>query len=192
MPKKSSAAPKPAQSEKQLHDAAWIAKQVDTFSREIAAQGMVDRALIVGIRRRGAELARRVCRQVSAAAKIKVPYGALNIALYRDDVALRGPTMRAKQGTELDGPVDNRVIYLIDDVLFTGRTIRAAMDLLMDFGRPGAVRLFEIVDRGGRELPVQPDRVAERLSVPLADRVEVRLKEVDGEEGVYIVMGGMR
>ncbi|MCW8131141.1 MAG: bifunctional pyr operon transcriptional regulator/uracil phosphoribosyltransferase PyrR [Planctomycetota bacterium] len=178
--------------EKQLHDAAWIAKQVDAFSKDILAQGLVDRAMVVGIRRRGAELARRVCKQIGAASKLKVPYGALNITLYRDDMSLRGPTLREKSGTEIEGPVDNRVIYLIDDVLFTGRTIRAAMDLLMDFGRPGAVRLYEIVDRGGRELPIQPDRVAERLSVPLADRVEVRLKEVDGQEGVFVVVGGMR
>ena len=181
-----------AQAEKQLHDAAWIAAQVDAFARDIISQGMLDRAMIAGIRRRGAELARRVCKQVSAAAKVQVPYGALNIALYRDDMSLRGPALQSKQGTELDGPIDHRVVYLIDDVLFTGRTIRAALDLIMDFGRPGAVRLYEIIDRGGRELPIQPERVAERLSVPLADRIEVRLKEVDGEEGVYVIVGGMR
>jgi len=191
MARKTPASPRPA-AEKQLHDAAWIARQVDAFAQDIAAQGLLDHALIAGIRRRGAELARRVCKKVSATAKLQVPYGALNIALYRDDMSLRGPALQSKQGTELDGPIDNRVIYLIDDVLFTGRTIRAALDLIMDFGRPGAVRLYEIIDRGGRELPIQPDRVAERLSVPLADRVEVRLKEVDGEEGVFVVMGGMR
>jgi len=181
-----------SQAEKQLHDAAWIAAQVHAFAQDIVAQGLLDHALIVGIRRRGAELARRVCKKVCASAQVQVPYGALNIALYRDDMSLRGPALQSKQGTELEGPIDNRVVYLIDDVLFTGRTIRAAMDLLMDFGRPGAVRLYEIVDRGGRELPIQPDRVAERLSVPLADRIEVRLKEVDGEEGVFVVRGGMR
>jgi pyrimidine operon attenuation protein/uracil phosphoribosyltransferase len=179
-------------SEKQLHDAAWIARQVDAFAKEIVSQGMVDQALIVGIRRRGAELARRVCKQVSASSKTKVSYGALNITLYRDDMSLRGPALESKQGTELDGPIDNRVVYLIDDVLFTGRTIRAALDQIMDFGRPGAVRLFEIIDRGGRELPIQADRVAERLTVPVGDRIEVRLKEVDGEEGVYLIVGGMR
>ncbi|MCZ7649108.1 MAG: bifunctional pyr operon transcriptional regulator/uracil phosphoribosyltransferase PyrR [Planctomycetota bacterium] len=179
--------------ERAIHDAKWIRKQIDVFAREILDSGMLDLALIVGIRRRGAELARRVQKQLEQTGGRKVPYGALDITLYRDDVALRGPALHTgKKGTVIDGPVDHRVVFLIDDVICTGRTIRAALDELTDFGRPGAVRLFSLIDRGGRELPIQPDRVAERLSVPHADRVDVRLEETDGEEGVYVVVGGMR
>jgi len=178
---------------RRIHDAAWIKAQVETFAKDIVAQGMLDHALIVGIRRRGAELARRVRARVEELAGAKVPYGALDITLYRDDVALRGPKLPThKEGTRLEGPLDNRVVFLIDDVLCTGRTIRAALDELKDFGRPGAVRLYSLVDRGGRELPIQPDRFGERFSVPQADSVEVRLKEVDGEEGVFVVVGGLR
>jgi pyrimidine operon attenuation protein/uracil phosphoribosyltransferase len=119
--------------------------------------------------------------------------GALDVTLYRDDSALpQGKQATQKGGTELEAGIDHRVVYLVDDVLCTGRTIRAALDLMMDFGRPGAVRLFSMIDRGGRELPVQPDRVGQRIAVPAADRIEVRLKEVDGMEGVYTVVGGMR
>jgi pyrimidine operon attenuation protein/uracil phosphoribosyltransferase len=179
--------------EHRIHDAAWIRAQIEAFATEIAAQGMLDHALIVGIRRRGAELARRVRARVEALAGVRVPLGALDITLYRDDVALRGPTVGGhKEGTRLEGPLDNRIVFLIDDVLCTGRTIRAALDELKDFGRPGAVRLYSLIDRGGRELPIQPDRVGERLSVPHSDRVEVRLKEVDGQEGVFVVVGGLR
>ena len=182
-----------SKSAKLLHDAAWIRAQVESFSKEILAQGLLDHALIVGIRRRGAELARRVCERVRSTSKLKVPWGALDITLYRDDVALRGPKLNARHdGTLLESPLDNRVVYLVDDVICTGRTIRAALDLLMDFGRPGAVKLYSVIDRGGRELPIQPDRIGERVAVSSADRVEVRLKEVDGEEGVFVVVGGMR
>jgi len=179
--------------ERRLHDAAWIQRHIEAFSREIAAQDVLDHALIVGIRRRGAELARRVHARVSRATGRTIPCGALDITLYRDDVALRGPKLHTgRKGTHIEDALDNRVVFLIDDVLCTGRTIRAALDELMDFGRPGAVRLYSLIDRGGRELPIQPDRVGERLTVPAADRVEVRLKEVDGEEGVFIAVGGMR
>lgn len=184
---------KQARAETCVHDGEWIKKQIKAFAKDIVAQGTLDHALIVGIRRRGAELARRVHDLVEQETKVRVPYGALDITLYRDDVSLRGAKIAAhKDGTKLDGPIDNRVIFLIDDVLCTGRTIRAALDELKDFGRPGAIRLYSLIDRGGRELPIQADRFAERLSVPHSDRVEVRLKEVDGEEGVFVVVGGLR
>lgn len=176
-----------------IRDSYWINAQLDIFAKEIVANGMLDLTVITGIRRRGSELARRVRERVMSLSKIKVPLGALDVTLYRDDASLRGPVLHTHtQGTILDAPIDNRIVYLIDDVMYTGRTIRAAMAVLMDYGRPGAVRLFSVVDRGGRELPLQPDRVGERLSVPASDRVDVRIKEVDGEEGVFIVVGGMR
>jgi len=185
--------PAKAEPGKCIQGADWVETQLNAFAKEILAGGGLELIVIAGIRRRGAELARRVCQQVQAAGKIKIPYGALDITLYRDDANLRGPALHTqKQGTVLDGPIDNRIVYLIDDVMYTGRTIRAAMAVLMDYGRPGAVRLFSLVNRGGRELPIQPDRAGLRLAVPASDRVEVRVKEVDEEEGVYVVVGGMR
>lgn len=179
--------------EMQVHDGQWIKKQIKAFARDIVAQGALDHALIVGIRRRGAELARRVRDLVEKETRTRVPFGALDVTLYRDDVGLRGSKIPAnKEGTRIEGPIDHQLVFLIDDVLCTGRTIRAALDELKDFGRPGAVRLYSLIDRGGRELPIQPDRFAERMSVPHSDRVEVRLKEVDKEEGVFVVVGGLR
>ena len=180
--------------EKRLHDAAWIQQQLDAFTKEIITQGHVEHALIVGIQRRGAELARRVRDQVSKESRVKVPWGALDITLYRDDGGLKnGKLASIKGGTKIEAGLDNRMVYLVDDVLCTGRTIRAALDEIMDFGRPGAVKLFSLIDRGGRELPIQPDKVGDRLMVPFADRVDVRLKGVDqSDEGVFVVVGGMR
>jgi len=179
--------------ETSLHDSGWIHAQLEAFAREILAQGNIERAMIVGIRRRGAELARRVCERVRGTSRLPVVYGALDIGLYRDDSGRARPGSHGlKGGTDLEDAVDERVVYLIDDVIHTGRTIRAAIDQLMDFGRPSAIRLYSLIDRGARELPIQPDRVAERLKVPAEDRIEVRLNEVDGVEGVYRVAGGMR
>jgi len=179
--------------EMQVHDGQWIKKQIKAFAKDIIAQGTLDHALIVGIRRRGAELAKRVRNLVEKETGMQVPFGALDITLYRDDIGIRGTKIAAhKEGTRIEGPIDHRLVFLIDDVLCTGRTIRAALDELKDFGRPGAVRLYSLIDRGGRELPIQPDRFAARMSVRHSDRVEVRLKEVDGEEGIFVVVGGVR
>lgn len=185
--------PRPNAAGKLIHDAAWIDMQLSNFAKEISGNGSLDLAVIVGIRRRGAELARVVCAKVNESAKQAVPFGALDVTLYRDDMALRGPAIRTQnQGTSLEAPIDNKIVYLVDDVMYTGRTIRAAIAVLMDYGRPGAIRLFSLIDRGGRELPIQPDKIGERLSIPAADRVDVRVNAVDGEEGVFVVVGAMR
>jgi len=178
--------------ERRLNDAAWIEEQVEAFARDIAAREVADHALIAGIQRRGAALAARVRKRVQELTGLSVPWGAIDITLYRDDVALRGPALRApKGGTRIEGPLDNRIVFLIDDVLCTGRTIRAALSELMDFGRPGTVRLYSLIDRGGRELPIQPDKVGQRLLVSAQDVVEVHLREVDGDEGVCLRTGGL-
>jgi pyrimidine operon attenuation protein/uracil phosphoribosyltransferase len=129
----------------------------------------------VGVQTRGVPLARRLVKLVAATTGHEPPVGALDITLYRDDV---GPWRAAHQqpllrDTELPVAVDGRVICLVDDVLYTGRTVRAALDTLMDYGRPQAIRLAVLIDRGHRELPIAAD-------------VQVRLKETDGEEGVWI------
>ena len=182
----------PAAGAKLIRDAHWIDAQLSGFAREIAAQGNLDLVVVAGIRRRGAELARRVADRVNSSTSTKVHCGALDVTLYRDDAVLKGPGLRTQNEGTILAEVDNRIVYLIDDVMYTGRTIRAAIAVLMDYGRPGSIRLFSLVDRGGRELPIQPDRVGERLIVPAADRIDVRLKETDGEDGVFVTVGGMR
>src|SRR5262245_45837790 len=123
-----------AKSERVIHNAAWISSQIDTFAKHIAAHDVHDHSLIVGSRRGRAELSRRVCAKVSAAVGRPTPFGALDVTLYRDDVGLHGPKLTTQHdGTRMDGPIDNRMVFLIDDVLCTGRTIRAALDELMDF-----------------------------------------------------------
>jgi pyrimidine operon attenuation protein/uracil phosphoribosyltransferase len=144
--------------------------------------------LLVGIHTRGIPLAARLAAAIEAATGRKVPVGRLDITLYRDDV---GPWRPAHQqpvlkSTALPGSVDNRVIYLVDDVLFTGRTVRAALDTLMDYGRPRAVRLAVLVDRGHRELPIAADVVGKIVPTGRDEDVQVRLSEVDDEDGVWI------
>jgi pyrimidine operon attenuation protein/uracil phosphoribosyltransferase len=109
----------------------------------------------------------------------------LDVTLYRDDLACSGG-VKPYRGTELLCPLDGRTVILVDDVFHTGRTIRAALDLLMDYGRPRAVRLYVLVDRGGRELPLRPDQAGETLAVRPGERVVVRLKELDGADAVVL------
>jgi len=144
--------------------------------------------MLVGIHTRGIPLADRLARALGEATGRKVPVGSLDITLYRDDV---GPWRPAHQQpvlkkTVLPDPVNDRVIYLVDDVLFTGRTIRAALDTLADWGRPLAVRLAVLIDRGHRELPIAADVVGKALDTARDEDVQVRLVEVDGEDGVWI------
>jgi len=142
----------------------------------------------VGVQTRGVPLARRLAKLVTSATGHEPPVGALDITLYRDDV---GPWRAAHQqpvlrDTDLPAAVDAKVICLVDDVLYTGRTVRAALDTLMDYGRPKAIRLAVLVDRGHRELPIAADFVGRVLPTSRAEDVQVRLKESDDEEGVWI------
>ena len=144
--------------------------------------------MLVGIHTRGIPLADRLARILGEATGRKVPVGRLDITLYRDDV---GPWRPAHQQpvlkkTVLPDSIDDQVIYLVDDVLFTGRTIRAALDTLADWGRPLAVRLAVLIDRGHRELPICANVVGRVLDTTRDEDVQVRLSEVDGEDGVWI------
>jgi len=144
--------------------------------------------MLVGIHTRGIPLADRLARTLGEATGRKVPVGRLDITLYRDDV---GPWRPAHQQpvlkkTVLPDSIDDQVIYLVDDVLFTGRTIRAALDTLADWGRPLAVRLAVLIDRGHRELPICANVVGRVLDTTRDEDVQVRLSEVDGEDGVWI------
>jgi pyrimidine operon attenuation protein/uracil phosphoribosyltransferase len=140
---------------------------------------------LVGIHRRGALLAARLRALLAELHGIDVPLGDLDIAFYRDDVTLRAgsPVVHA---THLDFAVDRRTVVIVDDVLFTGRTVRAAIEALFDYGRPARVQLAVLVDRGHRELPVRPDYVGKNLPTARSERVYVRVAELDGEDSVTI------
>ena len=146
---------------------------------------------VIGIRTRGEILARRLVELLREKRDQLIEYGVLDITFYRDDLSLRKgmPLVRA---TEIDFDLAGKVVLLVDDVLMTGRSVRAAMDALVDFGRPRAIRLAVLVDRGGRELPIAADFVGERLDVDPTARIQVHLTERDGDDGVFLVLGGRR
>ena len=141
---------------------------------------------VIGIRTRGETLARRIVDRLRAERNQPIEYGVLDITFYRDDLSMRKgmPLVRA---TEIDFDLDGKVVLLVDDVLATGRSVRAAMDALVDFGRPQAIRLAVLIDRGGRELPIAADFVGAAVDAPADARVQVRLKEYDGDDGVYLI-----
>ncbi len=141
---------------------------------------------IIGVRTRGATLAERLVKKIGHIEHNDVPLGVLDITLYRDDfrMRLKQPSVRA---TEISFKIDNMDVILVDDVLYTGRTSRAALDALMDIGRPSSVQLAVLVDRGHRELPIQPDYVGKAIPTSIGEEVQVRLQEVDQEDCVLLV-----
>ncbi len=142
--------------------------------------------VIVGIQRRGVQLARRIVALIKESHGATVIEGSLDITLYRDDLQTVGP--RPVVGpTDLPRGVDGRNVVIVDDVLYTGRTVRAALDELADFGRPARISLAVLIDRGGRELPIQPDVVGKEIQVEPADRVDVLVEELDGKTAVVVV-----
>lgn len=168
-------------------DEAGMQRTVARMAAEILEHDGDD-VMLVGIHTRGVPLADRLARSLSDTAGHEIAVGRLDIALYRDDV---GPWRPAHQqpvlkDTLLPDSIDDRIVYLVDDVLFTGRTIRAALDTLIDYGRPRAVRLAVLIDRGHRELPIAADVVGKVLDTTMMEDVQVRLEEVDGVDGVWI------
>jgi pyrimidine operon attenuation protein/uracil phosphoribosyltransferase len=147
-----------------------------------------ERLVLLGIRSRGVPLAQRLGRAMQRIEGLDVPVGALDVSLYRDDYARRGP--RALGRTEVPVDLTGRVVVLVDDVLYTGRTIRAAMTAVADHGRPAAIRLAVLVDRGHRELPIRADVVGKNLPTAPGDDVEVRLTETDGIDEVVVTHAG--
>ena len=168
-----------------LHQAD-IARALTRISHEILESNKGPEGLILlGIPTRGVTLAHHVGRLIAEFSDAVIPVGALDVTMYRDDLH-RNPT-RAPQPTQIPpGGIDGRVVVLVDDVLFSGRSIRAALDALQDIGRPAAVRLATLVDRGHRELPIRPDFVGKNLPSSRDERVNVHLAEVDGREEVTI------
>jgi pyrimidine operon attenuation protein/uracil phosphoribosyltransferase len=173
----------------QVLDARGITRVLERMAAEIVERSGDEKKLyLVGVQTRGVPLAKRLATLIGTTTGHQPPVGALDISLYRDDVgpwrpAHQQPLLRA---TELPADVDDMIICLVDDVLYTGRTVRAALDTLMDYGRPKAIRLAVLVDRGHRELPIAADFVGRAVPTALAEDVQVRLHECDGQEGVWL------
>jgi pyrimidine operon attenuation protein/uracil phosphoribosyltransferase len=149
----------------------------------------VDDVVLVGIQRRGVQLAHRLGRVIEEGERSEVPRGALDITLYRDDLQTVGPRPVVGK-TDLPWTLDGQRVVIVDDVLYTGRTVRAALDELADFGRPARIALAVLVDRGGRELPIHADVVGKTLIVAPGMRVDVQVEELDGEDAVVLVERG--
>ena len=171
---------------KNLLDAAGISRTLGRLALEIAerlhgCKGVV----LIGIHRRGVPLARRIAEKLQEVEKVKIPVGTLDINLYRDDFSSAGaaPVLR---GTQVGFDIEGQTVVLVDDVLFTGKTIRAALDALVDLGRPARVQLAVLVDRGHRELPIQADYVGLSLNTRREDHVELHLEEMDGEDALLL------
>jgi pyrimidine operon attenuation protein/uracil phosphoribosyltransferase len=177
----------PTTERRPLLDEKALASSLQRMASDILSQTTAkDRLFLVGIQRRGVELAARLARLLAEKTGAEVPRGALDITLYRDDLEAIGP--RPVVGpTHLPSDVEGRHVWIVDDVLFTGRTIRAALDELADFGRPARIGLAVLIDRGGRELPIQADVVGKEAKVGPGERVEVLVKEQDGRDAVEIV-----
>jgi pyrimidine operon attenuation protein/uracil phosphoribosyltransferase len=167
-------------------DDADIRRALTRIAHEILERnkGAAD-LVLVGIAARGDDLARRLAVEIRRIEGTEVPVGALDITFYRDDIGLRAEAPEVHE-TRIPFPVDGRTVVLCDDVLFTGRTIRAALDALIDFGRPRAIQLAVLVDRGHRELPIRADFIGKNIPTRTGDQVRVALTEVDGEDAVLV------
>jgi len=170
-----------------LLDARAMTRALQRMAVEVLelAQGTED-LLLIGIQRRGVELAERIAKFIEKDEGVDVPRGALDITLYRDDLETVGPKPVIGE-TRLPGDLAGKHAVIVDDVLYTGRTVRAALDELADFGRPKRISLCVLVDRGGRELPIQADIVGKTVKTVAGDRVEVMVEEVDGRDQVDLV-----
>ena len=171
--------------EKQLMSQDEIQRALSRIAHEVLERNRgVDDLVLVGMHTRGVPLARRLADRIRRFEGRDVPVGALDIQLYRDDITVRG--LIANPPTDIPVSIADAKVVLVDDVLFTGRSIRAAMDALMDLGRPRLIQLAVLVDRGHRELPIRADYAGKNVPTSTGERVEVRLAEVDGEDAVVI------
>lgn len=171
-----------------LMDPPAVERALARMAREVVERAEGTRNLVLmGIHRRGTQLADRIRAEIREAEGVEVAAGSLDITLYRDDLMAVGPRPVVGETTLPPEGIDGRTVVVVDDVLYTGRTIRAALNELMDWGRPGRVLLCVLVDRGGRELPIQPDVVGRRVEILPGQTVEVLVPEIDGRLGVEVV-----
>lgn len=172
---------------RQLLSGEEMERTLQRLAREIVEKsGRAEDLALIGVRRRGAPLAERLARTIREVTHAEIPVGILDITLYRDDLSTVGP-QPIVHSTEIAFPVDDRDLVVVDDVLYTGRTVRAAINGLFDLGRPRRVRLCVLVDRGHRELPIEAAFVGRTITTTPSEIVEVRLREVDDEERVMLV-----
>ncbi|HEY7728155.1 MAG TPA: bifunctional pyr operon transcriptional regulator/uracil phosphoribosyltransferase PyrR [Candidatus Eisenbacteria bacterium] len=167
-------------------DAEGMRRAVTRIAHEVLEKnGGADSLILVGIQRRGVPLARRLQAKIKELEGVVTPVGSLNIALYRDDLQTiaHQPVVGA---SEIPTAIDGQTVVLVDDVLFTGRTVRAALDELIDFGRPREIQLAVLVDRGHRELPIRADYVGKNVPTSRREVVLVKVEEVDGTDGIWI------
>ena len=170
----------------QLMDEAAMRRALMRISHEIVEKNKgAEKLVLVGIIRRGVPLAREISKNVALIEGVNVPCGSVDISFYRDDLSLIDESPRLK-GSELPFDVTGKNVILVDDVLYTGRTVRAAMDALMDMGRPARIRLAVLIDRGHRELPIRPDFVGKNVPTSHSERVGVQVEEIDGGDGVAL------
>jgi pyrimidine operon attenuation protein/uracil phosphoribosyltransferase len=167
-------------------DAAEVRRALTRIAHEILERNKGARDLVlVGIAARGDDLARRLAAEIERIEGTEVPVGVLDITFYRDDIGLRAEAPEVHE-TRVEDDITGKVVVLVDDVLYTGRTVRAAMDALVDLGRPRAIQLAVLVDRGHRELPIRADFVGKNVPTRRDEQVRVAVAEVDGEDGVFV------
>jgi pyrimidine operon attenuation protein/uracil phosphoribosyltransferase len=169
-----------------IMDAKGIVRSLERIAYEIIEHNQgAEEMTIIGIRTRGAFLAERLAKVIKKIEKIAVPVGAVDITMYRDDVQIRleQPII---QKTDIEFSIDDKTVILVDDVLYTGRTVRAALNEIADYGRPKCIQLAVLIDRGHRELPIRADYVGVQLQTFLGENVIVNLKEKDGEDSVIL------
>ena len=180
-------APPSYRERQELMDADRLSRTLSRMAHEILERHPDIRGtVLVGVRTRGVPLARRLAARMKEASGVEPPVGALDITLYRDDLTTVGPQPVLK-GTDIPTSIDGRTVVLVDDVLYTGRTVRAALDELIDFGRPARIELAVLVDRGHRELPIHADYAGKTLTTTREEVVQVRLEEEDGDDRVVLL-----
>lgn len=173
-------------SEKQILSESDISRTLTRLGHElIEGNKEVDGLVLIGLRTRGAPLAQRLATLIKPLTHKEIPIGSIDITLYRDDLNLREG--RSLQGSQIPVPVADKTVVLVDDVLFTGRSARAAMDALIDWGRPRKVQFAVLIDRGHREMPIKADYVGKNIPSSNEERVQVRLKEIDGVDEVVLL-----
>jgi pyrimidine operon attenuation protein/uracil phosphoribosyltransferase len=171
---------------RRIADARAVQALVNRLAVKISShnRGVKDLAL-VGIKRRGVPLAQRIAARLHKTRNAKVSVGAIDITLYRDDLQMVAETPIVR-GTKIDFDINGKTLVLVDDVVFTGRTVRAALSELLDFGRPRSIQLAALIDRGHRELPIQPDFAGRVVKTSRGDLVDIYFKETDGRDGVFL------